>query len=585
MENLYRKLKKRESIIILLIFILLIFISNLCSTARSIPSIFNDEFGYWDSAAWFAGYDWSDISSQIQYYSYGYGIILGAIFRLTSNAELAYHFAIYLNGLWIGLSFFVLYKIISKLYSKLNFLTKLTISMIATLYSSTFTQRNYTWPECFLYLLFCINFYLVILIHEKVTYVRGGILALLSIFMYTIHQRTLSILIANILIVFIAFFQQQFNKKILLLFISILVLCCIMHMFLKNNIILHVWGNSISSEVNNMGDQIGKLDALMSFEGVKRLFLTFLGRIYYIVVATFMIVLFSLQRLIKKILDCPHLNKRAFDLPSCFLILSMIGVLGISVLSMFTSDFTDISHIIYGRYTDNILAPFILIGIAELLENKKSWKRLLMYINILVILGLGVSLFWEIFKPQWESQINNSGISIFVSSNGIRVWPGIAYAIIGWITICILTNIKKIKNEVKCIVIGVCLVSLWALNGNNAYHEFEADNSSIQYSSIECAKTIREIKNNFSNKLQVYAVPSEIGYGKWAVFSGNGLQFLLYDTEVKYIDSYSNYETLKNQPCVVLSSLEIETPEGFTDVLTTNNYKLFVPSAMNETMS
>ena len=45
-----------------------------------LPSILNDEFGYWANAAHIFGYDWSGVVSMSPYYSYGYSLFLFPFF-------------------------------------------------------------------------------------------------------------------------------------------------------------------------------------------------------------------------------------------------------------------------------------------------------------------------------------------------------------------------------------------------------------------------------------------------------------------------------------------------------------------------
>ena len=76
------------------IVIFLLIIPFLHISVRSLPYVYNDEFGYWVSAAHMVGMDWSEVFSIIPYYSYGYGFILALI---TSPAFLMMYSAYKLN--------------------------------------------------------------------------------------------------------------------------------------------------------------------------------------------------------------------------------------------------------------------------------------------------------------------------------------------------------------------------------------------------------------------------------------------------------------------------------------------------------
>lgn len=570
------RIKQKEKLILLALFFIIIFVTFFTSVRRNLPNIYNDEFGYWNSAAWFAGYDWSEVSSITQYYSYGYGIILSCLLRLFKSTTIAYHLAILLNAIWIALSFLVLEAICSKLYKDIGMLKKISMSLLGTLFASNLTQRNYTWPECLLFLLFCLNVYLIILICEKVTYIRIMWLSIISIFTYTIHQRTLAVVVANIIVIFLLLIQKKITMKDVAVFLFVFLAAFIAHIIVKNEIILQVWNNSESSEVNNMGSQIGKLNFLMSLDGIKTFFLTLLGRIYYMAVSSFLLVFFAIESLIKKIAS--SCRKKIIDEVSVFLILSLLFGLGISTASMFTSDFSDVSHIVYGRYLDNFMGPFILIGLCELKNGKHGLKRIIFYVNNLLILGLAVSLMWEIYHPQWVSDINNSGIALWVSSEGIRVWPAIAIAILVWCIIYGMTHIRKGREEWKNLMIFLVLMVIWGTNGKIAQKKFDSQTVAIQLSSEECAKIIDDIRGNYRGKISIYAAEIVEPMGKWVNYSANGVQFLCEDANIKYIDVYSE---LDDKNYIALLPVGFDVPENMKVIYQTEKYILLTDENSN----
>ena len=61
-----------------------------------LPSILNDEFGYWANAAHIFGYDWSGVVSMSPYYSYGYSLFLFPLFLL-KDPSLSYQCGLLLN--------------------------------------------------------------------------------------------------------------------------------------------------------------------------------------------------------------------------------------------------------------------------------------------------------------------------------------------------------------------------------------------------------------------------------------------------------------------------------------------------------
>lgn len=71
---------------------------------KNVPYVLGDEFGYWTSAAYFFGYDWSGIASINGYFSFGYGLLLTPLFLL-KDSVLMYRTAIVMNALFLVGSF------------------------------------------------------------------------------------------------------------------------------------------------------------------------------------------------------------------------------------------------------------------------------------------------------------------------------------------------------------------------------------------------------------------------------------------------------------------------------------------------
>ena len=75
--HIRKKKINKQSLFVLWFFCVICLISILL--IRHLDSLYapwvnNDETGYWGAAAYFAGYDWSDILQYSDYYSFGYGI-------------------------------------------------------------------------------------------------------------------------------------------------------------------------------------------------------------------------------------------------------------------------------------------------------------------------------------------------------------------------------------------------------------------------------------------------------------------------------------------------------------------------------
>ena len=74
-----------------------------------LPSILNDEFGYWANAAHIFGYDWSGVVSMSPYYSYGYSLFLFPLFLL-KDPSLSYQCGLLLNVIFYIVSYLISFR-------------------------------------------------------------------------------------------------------------------------------------------------------------------------------------------------------------------------------------------------------------------------------------------------------------------------------------------------------------------------------------------------------------------------------------------------------------------------------------------
>lgn len=185
---------------------------------------------------------------------------------------------------------------------------------------------------------------------------------------------------------------------------------------------------------------------------------------------------------------------------------------------------------------------------------------------------------WEIYHPQWVSDINNSGIALWVSSEGIRVWPAIAIAILVWCIIYGMTHIRKGREEWKNLMIFLVLMVIWGTNGKIAQKKFDSQTVAIQLSSEECAKIIDDIRGNYRGKISIYAAEIVEPMGKWVNYSANGVQFLCEDANIKYIDVYSE---LDDKNYIALLPVGFDVPENMKVIYQTEKYILLTDENSN----
>ena len=195
--------KKKRLFLLLLLYAAVIFLFRIWYIREiNVPVIRNDEYGYWSHAAWFSGHDWSDVlSAHMNWYSYGYSLLLTPLFWFSHNLHVMYKAAILGNGIFGILSFYLCLSCARALFPKIETWVLATVSFMVMMYSSYLTQGAIAWSETFLYLLVWLLFRLFLHFERRP---RTGSALLLSLCMgacYITHNRTIGILTAYLLIV------------------------------------------------------------------------------------------------------------------------------------------------------------------------------------------------------------------------------------------------------------------------------------------------------------------------------------------------------------------------------------------------
>ena len=91
--------KKLFELAELILFAVIVFVINIIYVGKfNTFYVLNDEFGYWASAAKFAGYDWSSAASTVNYYSYGYSLLLFPLFAVFKDPAMLYKAALVMNA-------------------------------------------------------------------------------------------------------------------------------------------------------------------------------------------------------------------------------------------------------------------------------------------------------------------------------------------------------------------------------------------------------------------------------------------------------------------------------------------------------
>lgn len=169
------------------------------------PILFNDEFGYWSASSFFLGIDWSPLTSHIAYYSYGYGILLAVVrcigFIFAWSWKQLYEAAVVLNALMLVISYVLALRISERYFDRLHWIVRGVVCFAAVIYPSNIVYAHITWTENTLTFLVWVFLYLLMRCIAKPSVKNHLGLAFTIFYMYTVHQRALSVVITGILII------------------------------------------------------------------------------------------------------------------------------------------------------------------------------------------------------------------------------------------------------------------------------------------------------------------------------------------------------------------------------------------------
>ncbi len=169
------------------------------------PIIFNDEIGYWSNSVFFTGDDWTSVTGRIGYYSYGYSLLLVPVRMLGEwigwSWSEQYHAAVVMNASFLVMSYVLALKLAARYLPRMNRLVRTVACFTVFTYSSYIVYAHITWTECTLMFFFWVFLYVMMRVVDQPAIGNHIIYAVVSFYLYTVHQRALGIVVASVLIV------------------------------------------------------------------------------------------------------------------------------------------------------------------------------------------------------------------------------------------------------------------------------------------------------------------------------------------------------------------------------------------------
>lgn len=199
-------LLKNKEVLLQIIFAIIIFVFGIYRINEVyMPVILDDEFGYWSNSELILGGDWTSITGNVAYYSYGYSLILCLVrffaFFRGNSWQVIYQTAVLFNVFFLICSYFISVKLVKRYMKKMNWIIRSAVCFAVTIYPSGMLYTHVTLSECTLILVFWLFLYNLMYVIEKPKTGNYISFAFLTIYLYAVHQRTIGLILAAIFMV------------------------------------------------------------------------------------------------------------------------------------------------------------------------------------------------------------------------------------------------------------------------------------------------------------------------------------------------------------------------------------------------
>ena len=491
--------------------------------------VLHDEFGYWYNAAHFAGYDWTGIEGISAYYSYGYSLLLAPLFHIFNSSITIYRVAVALNIVLLILSFLISCRCAFQLFPDISKKVLVFFCLLSSFYGGYIFDVNITWAEPLLLFVFWL------LVLTLINYFDTRSLPLLilsiteSIYLYTIHQRTLGVVIALFLVLFFHFLisSDRTHKKYIFLILIVFLIFFACVTAIKGNLMSSIWTPSFTTSSSGINDYSGQFDKIIAFFTSGDFFISvvngFFSKFFYLFCASGLLILWGIYFILHKIYHSGLKNSPS-QMIYIFCILSVLALEGISALFFNTSPRLD--TVLYGRYAEFAAAPLILFGLCFLYQKLGTTKVLISGIFIYLLLSL--TAIGQLFEGSGNMYLSSVVGNIFYDSATDRMNTGYLIVIPLLIGIFLFVLFQQ-RRRILYFVAVIPLLSLWIYAD---YYTLKVDVNESQRLASGYNQLCDDI-TKLGEDLPIYFVyKEELGSSNWNI---ERVQFSLYDRKIQLI--------------------------------------------------
>lgn len=476
-----------------------------------------DTDGYWLHAATFLGKDWSGVARNMDYYySWGYSLLLTIPMMLTDVPSRLCKLAVLMNAGLCALVVPIGYDIVRKLSHKASHREALLGAFVVSVYSTYILECAVSLSECLIYFLSFFVFWCLVNMNHSAK-LKWAVFSGLAVgYLYIVHNRNLSIVIAFLLLAVIYGFWEKEVKKPLIMTGTVVVMW-IWKLYVDNWLTVRETTAGIYTK-NTYGAIADRYTKKLSFYQIISVLENIIGETWYTYIGTMLIGGLGIFYIIKQIFKYKKhkniLNAKLY-LYALFSWLFSIGVSALFNAKGQVSYDGRIDKLIYGRYMENTVGILILFGfiyIIELCRNKEK-KKLFWMILVMAVSGALLNFVTWLFSwncnPRRCNWFSVVAVLIPFQKEDMKVsivMASVILGIIGILVIICLANKRKMVIFLGYMIMSVTFIGI-GYNVTSCLSKLYAEGKSIvnnpsynEYFNDIC----NYIRSNNIEKLYVY---------------------------------------------------------------------------------
>lgn len=491
-----------------------------------------DEMGPIAIAAMWNGQDWSQLIRHCPYYSYGYAFLLYPLFAFFKGPVAFYRAAIVLNALLVAGVVPLAISIGKKVFPDIDIKIIYLGAFVAANCVGNISRSPSAWCEVLLMFLNWLLLWLFTVSIEKISYKNIIAAAITVVYLYTVHQRMLGVVIAYTIALAILCFMKKASIKYYVIYLMTLFLVFTGHRWIKLAVKTNLWQGGAKSNTNDYSSTIKSVFSQDIGTFIKNFVYSLSGHLFYIMVATAGLALIAIVFLVVqngeslfKIIKRQPVKERNVVV-HVYVLLCFLGILGISLLylckgaGVSTANRSD--YLLYGRYVEPILSILIFVGIMVLNGNKILRKVNNVLVGLLVLFACLSYRRYIVIQDLDFNKMNCVGLNIFYKDGKVHYLPAVL------LVVCVLVFLLLTRNQcVKIMVIG--LISLYGIA--SGMHFVKNNVILAQDTKYELIDLIEE-KERLNDDAKMYYFGEEA-----FIYHSSFIQYLLKDEETLYYES------------------------------------------------